>query len=103
MRLAQPIETKQWSWLRGLAMHRIRLTFLSDTDCQSNVASPCSAASYSARRIRASCVGYLAYSVERCRIQSTVTPPQHRLYFLPEPHGQGSFRLNLGEVPLLSW
>jgi hypothetical protein len=24
-------------------------------------------------------------------IQSTVATPQHRLYFLPEPHGHGSF------------
>ena len=25
-------------------------------------------------------------------IQFTVAPPQHRLYFLPEPQGHGSFR-----------
>ncbi len=37
MRLAQPIETKQWSWLRGLAMHRSRPTCHFDTDCQSPV------------------------------------------------------------------
>jgi len=27
--------------------------------------------------------------------QSTVAPPQHRLYFLPEPQGHGSFRPTL--------
>jgi hypothetical protein len=28
--------------------------------------------------------------------QFTVAPPQHLLYFLPEPQGQGSFRPTLG-------
>jgi hypothetical protein len=31
-------------------------------------------------------------------VQSTVAPPQHRLYFFPEPHGQGSFRPTLAAV-----
>jgi hypothetical protein len=28
--------------------------------------------------------------------QFTVAPPQHFLYFFPEPHGHGSFRPTLG-------
>jgi hypothetical protein len=36
-------------------------------------------------------------------IQFTVAPPQHRLYFLPDPQGHGSFCPTLGVVPLLSW
>jgi hypothetical protein len=27
-----------------------------------------------------------------CAVQFTVAPPQHFLYFFPEPHGHGSFR-----------
>jgi hypothetical protein len=34
----------------------------------------------------------------RAEGQFTVAPPQHRLYFLPEPQGHGSFRPNLGAV-----
>jgi hypothetical protein len=30
--------------------------------------------------------------------QFTAAPPQHRLYFFPEPHGHGSFRPTLGAV-----
>src|SRR5208282_5321304 len=30
--------------------------------------------------------------------QFTVAPPQHFLYFFPEPHGHGSFRLTLEVV-----
>ena len=28
----------------------------------------------------------------------TAAPPQHRLYFFPEPQGHGSFRPTLGAV-----
>ena len=44
------------------------------------------------------CIGYsLGYSApesleEPRMIQVTVAPPQHRLYFFPEPQGHGSFR-----------
>ena len=37
----------------------------------------------------------------RCRtgiLQSPVAPPQHRLYFCPEPQGHSSFRLAFGAV-----
>jgi len=30
--------------------------------------------------------------------QCTVAPPQHFLYFFPDPHGQGSLRPTLGAV-----
>jgi hypothetical protein len=30
--------------------------------------------------------------------QFTVAPPQHFLYFFPEPHGHGSFRSTLGAL-----
>jgi hypothetical protein len=30
--------------------------------------------------------------------QFTVAAPQHFLYFFPEPHGHGSFRLTLGAL-----
>jgi hypothetical protein len=30
--------------------------------------------------------------------QFTVAPPQHFLYFFPEPHGHGSFRPTLGAL-----
>jgi len=33
-----------------------------------------------------------------CATQFTVAPPQHFLYFFPEPHGHGSFRPTLGAV-----
>ena len=32
----------------------------------------------------------------RAEGQFTVAPPQHLLYFFPEPHGHGSFRPTLG-------
>ena len=32
----------------------------------------------------------------RHNAQFTVAPPQHFLYFFPEPHGHGSFRPTLG-------
>ena len=31
-------------------------------------------------------------------VQCVAAPPQHRLYFLPEPHGHGSFRPTLRAV-----
>jgi hypothetical protein len=33
-----------------------------------------------------------------CGVQFTVAPPQHFLYFFPEPHGHGSFRPTLGAL-----
>ncbi len=30
--------------------------------------------------------------------QFTIAPPQHFLYFFPEPHGHGSFRPTLGAL-----
>jgi len=35
-------------------------------------------------------------SVSEAAVQFTVVPPQHFLYFFPEPHGHGSFRRTLG-------
>jgi hypothetical protein len=32
----------------------------------------------------------------RAAVQFTVAPPQHRLHFLPEPQGPGSFRSTTG-------
>ena len=34
----------------------------------------------------------------RADTQSTVAPPQHRLYFLPEPQGHGLFPSNFGSI-----
>ena len=34
----------------------------------------------------------------RAAAQFTVAPPQHFLYFFPEPHGHGSFRPTLDVV-----
>jgi hypothetical protein len=36
----------------------------------------------------------------RAEGQFTLAPPQHFLYFFPEPHGHGSFRPTLG---VLRW
>jgi hypothetical protein len=34
----------------------------------------------------------------RAEGQFTLAPPQHFLYFFPEPHGHGSFRPTLGAL-----
>lgn len=34
----------------------------------------------------------------RAEVQFTVAPPQHFLYFFPEPQGHGSFRPTLGAL-----
>lgn len=87
------------SWLRGLAVHQSRPTYRFDTECQSPVAS---LGFYRLLTPQADLsLRHLGFDLfRRGAIHRTlrfmIAPPQHRLYFLPELQGHGSFRPTLG-------
>jgi hypothetical protein len=82
-------------------MHRSRPICRFDTDCQSPVVF---------HELFPSLIRLADLSLQHWEpdafvdgqfhdVQSTIAPPPHRLYFLPEPQGHGSFRPDSKRLP----